>query len=254
MSESEQLRHAMRVTERPGVALDLVAVLRDGRRLRIRRRIAGAGAATLAAGLAVVVGVLVVGAGPDALPTVERPPSIAAAPTPPAVVSPTPPIEPSFPDSPPPTAERTTPPSPLGKVIDSGIRHGTDQRVFFLVPVSVPGQPRVTVGLAAGRRATDGTLTTDVLVNDVRGTDRSAGFHQIGYDEHGSAAPVPTFGYFVGPAKRITGTVDGEQVDARLTRWSVDQQVVVFWFDPAKLTPGDRLDGIIARDSRNRRL
>ncbi|WP_405433265.1 hypothetical protein [Micromonospora sp. NBC_00617] len=114
--------------------------------------------------------------------------------------------------------------------------------------------PKVTIGLAAGRRAPDGTLSTDILVNDVEGADRSPGFHQIGYDERSSDTPVPTFGYFVGPAERIIGTVDGRQVDARVARWSRDKQVVIFWFDPATLTPGERLDGIVARDRGGRRL
>lgn len=118
----------------------------------------------------------------------------------------------------------------------------------------MPGVPKVTIGLAAGRRAPDGTLSTDILVNDVEGADRSPGFHQIGYDERSSDTPVPTFGYFVGPAERIIGTVDGRQVDARVARWSRDKQVVIFWFDPATLTPGERLDGIVARDRGGRRL
>ncbi|PWR10615.1 hypothetical protein DKT68_08340 [Micromonospora acroterricola] len=253
MSELDRLRHAMRVTERPGGAIDLAAVMRDGRRLRTRRRVAGAGVATLAAGLAGVVVAVVVGALPNDPGTVERPPPVAVAPAPPTDGPATPP-DPSA-TMPPTTAARTEPPpSPLGEVIDSGVRHGADQRVYYLVRVSVPGEPRVSIGLAAGRRAPNGTLTTDILVNDVEGSDRSPGFHQIGYDEGGSAAPVPAFGYFVGPAHRITGTVDGRQVAARLARWSADKQVVIFWFDPADLAPGDRLDGITARDGSNRRL
>ncbi|MCO1594369.1 hypothetical protein M8C17_04245 [Micromonospora sp. RHAY321] len=256
MSELDRLRHAMRVTERGGAPLDLDAVMREGRRLRTRRRVAGAGAAVLTAGLAAVV--VVAAVGPGGPSTVERPPPVAAVPTSPVPTAPTPPAggTPTTLGTPrptlPPEAERTA--SPLGQVIDSGIRHGVDQRVYYMVRVSVPGEPRVTIGLAAGRRAPDGTLTTDVLVNDVDGADRSPGFHQVGYDEGGSAAPVPAFGYFVGPAQRITGTVDGRQVTARLARWSDDKQVVIFWFDPADLTPGDRLDGIIARDGDGRRL
>lgn len=252
MSELDRLRHAMRATERPDAMLDLVTVMREGRRLRTRRRVAGAGAATLAAGLAAVVVVVAVGARPGDPPTTERPPPVAVAP-PPAGVSPMAPN--SLGPTPPPTmAPDVPPPKPLGQVIDSGVRHGTDQRVYYVVKVSVPGQPKVSIGLAAGRRAPDGTLTTDILVNDVEGTDRGPGFHEIGYDERESAAPVPTFGYFVGPAQRIIGTVNGRQVDARLTRWSADKEVVIFWFDPAELTPGERLDGIIARDGNGRRL
>ncbi|WP_330441036.1 hypothetical protein OHB44_14960 [Micromonospora sp. NBC_00821] len=252
MSELDRLRHAMRATERSDAVLDLDSVMREGRRLRTRRRVAGAGAATLATGLAaavVVVAVGVSGSG-DPAPT-EHPPPVAVAP-PPVGVSPW--AEKSLGSTPPPTVGRDEPPpKPLGQIVDSGVRHGAERRVYYVVAVSVPGEPKVSIGLAAGRQAPDGSLSTDILVNDVYGSDRSAGFHQIGYDE-GFAAPVPTFGYFVGPAKRIVGTVDGRQVDARVAPWSGDKQVLIFWFDPARLTPGERLDGIIARDASGRRL
>ncbi|WCN84177.1 hypothetical protein [Micromonospora sp. LH3U1] len=250
MSELDRLRHAMRATERPDATLDLATVMREGRRLRTRRRVAGAGAATLAVGLAAVV--VAVGVRPGDPSTDERPPPVAVAP-PTAGASPTAPKS-LRPTSPPGTTHDVTPPKPQGQVIDSGVRHGTDQRVYYIVGVSVPGQPTVTIGLAAGRRAPDGTLTTDILVNAVEGADRGPGFHEIGYDQRSSAAPVPTFGYFVGPAQRIIGTVDGRKVDAQLARWSVDKKVVIFWFDPAELTPGERLDGIVANNGSGRRL
>lgn len=253
MSEWERLRHAMRATERPDAVLDLTAVLREGRRLRTRRRVAGAGAATLAAGLATVIVVVALGAsGPGNPAPTERPPPVAVVP-PPAGVSPM--AEEMLDFTPPPTtAHDEPPPKPLGQLIDSGVRHGADRRVYYVVGVSVPGEPGVSIGLAAGRQAPDGSLTTDILVNTVEGSDHSAGFHEIGYDESSSATPVPTFGYFVGPAKRIIGTVGGRQIDARVVRWSIDKQVVIFWFDPAQLKPGQRLDGIIARDGSGRRL
>ncbi|MGC4812941.1 hypothetical protein ACLQ29_20655 [Micromonospora sp. DT228] len=251
MSEWDLLRDAMRATERPGTVLDLDLVLREGRRLRTRRRVAGAGAATLAAGLAAVVAVGVV-TRPGDPPGPERPPPVAVAP-PSAAVSPT--VPDSVESTSPPTMARDVPPpKPLGQIIDSGVRHGSDRRVYYVIGLSVPSAPKVTIGLAAGRQAPNGALTTDILVNDVEGSDRSLGFHEIGYDESSSTASAPTFGYFVGPAHRIVGTVDGRQVDAELARWTLDKQVVIFWFDPAHLTPGDRLDGIIARDASGRRL
>jgi hypothetical protein len=253
MSELERLRQAMRATERPDAVLDLDAVLREGRRLRTRRRVAGAGAATLAAGLAGVVVAVAVGAPrPGGPAPAERPPPVAVAP--PSVGVPSTAAKSLEPTPPPTVARDDPPPKPLGQLVDSGVRYGDDRRVFYVVPVSVPGVPKVSIGLAAGRQAPDGSLTTDILVNDVDGSDRSAGFHEIGYDQRSAAAPVPTFGYFVGPAKRIIGTVNGRQIDARLTPWSGDKQVMIFWFDPAKLTPGERLDGIIARDSGGGRL
>ncbi|MET8357277.1 hypothetical protein [Micromonospora sp. NPDC005171] len=254
MSELDRLRDAMRATERPDAVLDLATVMREGRRLRTRRRIAGAGAATLATGLAAVAVVVAVSAfGPGGPAPTGHPPPVAVAP-PSVGVSPT--AEQSLGLTPPPTMGRDEPPpKPLGQFVDSGVRHGIDRRIYYFVRVSVPGAPKVSIGLAAGRQAPDGSVTTDILVNDVEGSDRSAGFHQIGYDEESvAAASVPTFGYFVGPAKRIVGTVDGRQVDARVARWSADPQVVIFWFDPAQLTPGERLDGIIALDGSGHRL
>ncbi|MEU0548552.1 hypothetical protein [Micromonospora sp. NPDC005979] len=249
MSELDRLRDAMRATERPDAMIDLARVMRDGRRLRTRRRVTGAAAATLAAGLVAVTAVTVDPSGSrDSAPTEPASPvAVASSPTGVAATSDEP--------TPPPTKARGVPdPKPLGQVIDSGMGHGTDRRVYFFVAVTVPAAPRVSIGLAAGRRAADGTVRTDILVNDVEGSDRSPGFHQIGYDESESVFPVPTFGYFVGPATRIIGSVDGRQVDATVARWSLDKQVVIFWFDPTTLAPGQRLDGIVARDGAGRRL
>ncbi|MEU7926920.1 hypothetical protein [Micromonospora sp. NPDC049107] len=249
MSELERLREAMRATERPDAVLDLARVMRDGRRLRTRRRVTGAAAATLAAGLVAVTAVTVDPSGSrDSAPAEPASPAAVASPS--VGVAPT-----SDGPTPPPTQARGVPnPKPLGQVIDAGIRHGVDLRVYYIVGVTIPGVPKVTIGLAAGRRAPDGTVRTDILVNDVEGSDRSPGFHQIGYDERESAVLVPTFGYFVGPATRIIGTADGRQVDAKVARWSLDKQVAIFWFDPATLAPGERLDGIVARDGAGRRL
>ncbi|MEV4535927.1 hypothetical protein AB0J82_19095 [Asanoa sp. NPDC049518] len=233
MSELQQLRDAMRATEQPS-ALDLAAIMRDGRRLRRRRRIARSGGATLASTLVAAVVVVVAGGEgpPPPEPGLRRP----------AAVAPTA------------TSESRV---PVGEVVDTGVYYGDDQRVYYFVPVEVPGVPNVTIGLVAGRRLPGGALTADYLVNDVSGDDRSAGFHEIGRDQSGAVGTsptVPTFGYFVGPAQSIVGTVDGQHRKARLARWSEDSRVVIFWFDPTDLTPGVPLDGIVARDNRNREL
>ncbi|WP_422739876.1 hypothetical protein ACN263_12015 [Micromonospora sp. WMMD729] len=252
MSELDRLRDAMRATERPDAVIDLARVMREGRRLRTRRRVTGAAAATLAAGLVAVTAVTVDPSG-SRDPAPAEPASPVTVASTPAGVTPT--AATSDEPTPPPSKARGVPdPKPMGQVIDSGIGYGADRRVYYVVAVTVPEAPKVTIGLAAGRRAGDGTVRTDILVNDVDGADRSPGFHQIGYDESESANPVPTFGYFVGSAARITGTVDGRQVDATLARWSLDKQVVIFWFDPDTLAPGKRLDGIVAHDRAGRRL
>ncbi|WP_422734576.1 hypothetical protein ACN26Y_08805 [Micromonospora sp. WMMD558] len=242
MNEVEQLRQAMRATERaPRGALDLGTIMREGRRIRRRRQLAGAGGAALS--VAVVLGVAVGVLG-------DRPPQPEPQPAPVATA-------PAHPTAAPGPTEGTQEPRPVGDVVDSGIRYGGEERVFYFVRVDLPRQPRVTIGLVAGRRTADGTLTSDFLANDVEGSDRRPGFHAIGYDQAGpvpTKPQVPTFGYFVGPAQRIVGTVDGRQITARQARWSEDPQVVIFWFEPRKLAPGTPLDGIVARDVRGRKL
>ncbi|MGW4152733.1 hypothetical protein ACWEDF_06220 [Micromonospora chersina] len=242
MNEVDELRRAMRATERADrTGLDLAGIMREGRRVRRRRRVAGTGA--VAAVVAVLIGV----GGTVARTRPPEPPGPAATAASTATAGP----------SPTPTPGPTGPPvRPAGAVVGSGIRYGADERVFYLVPVDVPELPGVTIGLAAGRRSPTGELTTDYLVNDVEGSDRRPGFHQIGYDQQRvpTDAPVPTFGYFVGPAARIVGTVDGRHVEARLARWSEDPRLVIFWFDPGVLAPGTPLDGIVARDARGRKL
>ncbi|GAB3841966.1 hypothetical protein GCM10029963_14170 [Micromonospora andamanensis] len=240
----ERLRAAMRATE-PDLweSLDLDAVMRQGRSLRRRRRAAAGGAVVLSAAL-VVVGVTV--GVRFARPPGQLPPPAPAvsAPTTSAPVTSTP-------------IPGTESRKPIGEVVSSGIRYGTEERVFYFVPVDLPAVPDVTIGLVAGRRLADGTLIADYLVNDVAGSDRRPGFHEIGYESSPAAptyAPVPTFGYFVGPADGIIGTVDGRRVTARLARWSMDTDVVIFWFDPQTVKPGRRLDGISARDTQGRPL
>ncbi|WP_329013662.1 hypothetical protein OG271_04845 [Micromonospora rifamycinica] len=248
MNELEQLRRAMRATEGPyHDDLDLTAIMRDGRRLRRRRRFVGAGATALVTVLAAGgVGLGVRWARP---PAPDRPPARVA--TVPTGASPA-----TAPPGPAPT--RSEPHrGPLGKAVETGIRYGVDQRVYYVVAVDLPEVPGVRIGLMAGRRTPAGDLTDDIVVNDVRGSDRRPGFHEIGYDDATPSAgrpPVPTFGYFVGPASRIVGTVDGRQVDARLAQWSTDPELVIFWFDPVDLAPGVRLDGIVAQDRTGRPL
>ncbi|MEU0153168.1 hypothetical protein [Micromonospora fulviviridis] len=243
MNEVDELRRAMWATERADRnGLDLAGIMREGRRVRRRRRVAGTGAGALAvAAVTITIGVAgtVTRTGPPEPPVAEP---VATAPA----TAPTPTPAPAEPR-----------PRPVGAVVGSGIRYGADERVFYLVPVDVPELPGVTIGLVAGRRSPTGALTSDYLVNDVAGSDRRPGFHQIGYDQQRrppADAPVPTFGYFVGPAARIVGTVDGRHVEARLARWSEDPRLVIFWFNPGVLAPGTPLDGIVARDARGRKL
>lgn len=245
MNEIGRLQEAMRATEQTSPdRFDVDLIMRKGRRLRHRRWAVRSGvvALSVAAVVGLIVGLLP-GRGPFEQGTQPEPAASATAPTP----------EVQKPENAPTLAPRT----PIGEVVATGIRYGDDERVFHFVSISLPQAPDVTIGLAAARRAPDGSLTVDYLLNDFEGSDRGPGFHQIGYDPSGELLPavsVPTFGYFVGPATRIVGTIGDSQVTARLAPWSEDPAVVVFWFDPQSLTPGKRLDGIAAYGAQDQRL
>jgi len=244
LNEIGRLREAMRATEQTGPdRFDVDLIMRKGRRLRHRRWAVRGGVAVLS--VAAVVGLtvgLLPGRGPFDQGTQPEPAATATTHTPDVETSgdgPTPP-----------------PRQPIGEVVTTGIRYGDDERVFYFVPVDLPHAPNVAIGLVAARRAPDGGLTADFLLNDFEGSDRSPGFHQIGYEPSGELLPavsVPTFGYFVGPASKIVGTIGDSQITARLAPWSEDPAVVVFWFDPQSLTPGQRLDGIAAYDAQGQR-
>jgi hypothetical protein len=240
VTELDALKKAMRASDPHMVPnLDLAAIMADGRRLRVRRRLSygGAGAASVAAAAVAVLVLVNPAAGPPTRP--QQPASSGS-----ATVSATP--EPG----------ETTPP-PLGDLIHTGLRDSIGERVFFFAAVDIPGQPGVTIGIHAGRLSDTGVLTGDYTTNDVKGSDRSPGFHTIGSDPSGrppDASSIPTFGYFVGPARRIEGVVKGRTILAAVASWSEDKNVKLFFFDPTDLPPGQDLDGIRAYDSAGRKL
>jgi hypothetical protein len=254
MTELDELRRAMQATERPADLLDFAEIMVAGRRLRQRRRVLAGGAAALS--IVLLSGGIAFGAhrAYDRGPAEPAASAAAASVSPSARVTapaPSPPARSTHPtpDPNPPVAkeERTA----LGEVIGAGIRYGDAERVYYAIPLDLPGAPGVRFGLVAGLRYPNGDLTPDLEINDTRGQDRSPGFHSIGYDESitSTTPSTPAFGYFVGPAKRIIGKSGGVEIAATLRTWSEDSAVVIFWFDPKKLTPGVRLDGIVARDA-----
>jgi hypothetical protein len=137
--------------------------------------------------------------------------------------------------------------APLGEVVDTGLRAGDARYVLYAVPVDLKELPRTTFGVMLGRRLPDGTLTADVTSNEVEGPDRAPGFHAV---QGPTAEGMPTFGYYAGPAARITARAGGRTVTAQRAVWSDDPRVVLFWFPPA-----DRpLTGLTAYDRAGREL
>ncbi|MCA2215933.1 hypothetical protein [Jidongwangia harbinensis] len=207
MNDLEELRDALHTP--PGFtprALDLDAVMTAGGRLRRRRRLAtGAGAALAVAALLVGGGQMV---GGGAVP--DRPGDAPAAARP----------------------EVSTPGRPadmLGDPVPTGLPAGTGEYVLYGRTIDDDALPDTTFGMMLAVRGPAGDLTDRVIANEVVGPDTAPGFHAV----QGANGPgEPTFGYYVGPATRITAKYSGRTVTAKQARWSADARVIFFWFAP----------------------
>ncbi|MFI9449418.1 hypothetical protein [Amycolatopsis sp. NPDC052450] len=117
--------------------------------------------------------------------------------------------------------------TPWGDVIGTGVQGDGGELVFYGVKVDLEQLPRTTFGIMAGRRAADGKVTAGTVANEFSGSDKAPGFHAVS----GGINGYPSFGYYAGPAAKITAKVDGKGVTAHQAVWSVDPGIVVFWFD-----------------------
>jgi hypothetical protein len=231
VNDLDDLRDAMRTTpDFEPRSLDLAVVMAAGGRLRRRRRLA-TGAASGLAVLALLVG------GAQLLPARDGPRPVAPAAPAPASAS----------ASAPATDDASA--EVLGEVVRTGLRVGDAERVLWVTSTD-PGP----LGIMSGRRLADGSLRPDVLANETDDTGREAGFHA------GQAAMVVdgsntlAFGYYVGPATRITARASGRKIIAKQATWSEDPSIVLFWFTPNQVKPGMELSGLTAYDSRGGKL
>ena len=85
----------------------------------------------------------------------------------------------------------------------------------------------------AGARDAAGGLTDLVITNETTGSDKAPGFHGVSGGLNVNGHDVPAFGYYAGPAAKISATTGV----AHQARWSADPNVVVFWFDPGTADP-----------------
>jgi hypothetical protein len=132
------------------------------------------------------------------------------------------------PVSPPPTRVTAPEHEVLGDVIPSGF----GDLVFYGVKVQEPRLPQTTFGIMAGARDASG-LKDLVIANETAGSDKAPGFHAVTGGLNVDGHDVPSFGYYVGPAAKITGSTGL----AHQARWSADPKVVVFWFAPGTPDP-----------------
>jgi hypothetical protein len=235
MNDLDDFRAALRQPpEEPFAEPDLARIMADGTRLRRRRRVLTGTAGIAAAAAVVLVVVFAVQLRQPAPAPVAQPPS------PMSVV-------------PPPTTSEPPAEQPIGEVVGTGIRTRAGEVVLYARAVDLPQLPGIRFGLVAGFRS-GGSLQAALATNEFRGSDRSFGFHATDGGEVLGGQLIPVFGYFAGPAERITTTVHGKTVEAMLAKWTADPDVVIFWFDPAAVPDSAVLTPLIAYDADGKRL
>jgi hypothetical protein len=145
-------------------------------------------------------------------------------------------------------------PAPVGAVVPTGIRLPGGEVVLYAVAIGEKSLPGIHFGVMAGQRDAAGRLTARVESNEVTGSDRAAGFHAVQAATEVDGVRMPEFGYYAGPAAKITARAGGRQIQARQARWSQDPGVVLFWFDPADVSAGQDPTHLAAFDAAGHRL
>ncbi|OXM46213.1 hypothetical protein [Amycolatopsis alba] len=249
MTDLETLRSALR--EPPAEEFtepDLGAIMTKGRSIRRRRRLA-----TGAGGVAATVVTVLVIVGAVAL---RKPPPAQQQPLPPAASAPS--SSSSVAPTPAPRPTSTKAPStstPFGNIISLETRgDGDREMVLYASALDEPDLPNVAFGLRIAYRNGDGSYEDLMMSNEYKKSDRSFGFHAVDGGDVIRGAFVPVFGYFVGGAERITSTVRGKPVEAKVVRWSEDPSVALFWFDGSQVESAGVLTPLIAYDARGQRL
>ncbi|MBX6724202.1 MAG: hypothetical protein IRY92_13370, partial [Dactylosporangium sp.] len=206
MTDLDTLRSALHAPPRDVLGtLDIEQVMSAGRRLRRRRQLLAASTVATATTAVFAVAAMALNTAPaqeSGLPTASAEQAAAAAHN----------SDPSY--------------TPSGEVIPTGMRVDGKDLVFFVTHLPETG----TIGIVGALRDQFGTLTAKVITNEPRGVDdRSPGFHAA-WTGHREISHL-TYGYYVGPASKITAKFGGRTVEARQATWSEDPQVVIFWFD-----------------------
>jgi hypothetical protein len=238
----------------PPLAVDLDRVVARGRRRRAAHH-SGLAAAVLAVVAVVTVPMAVWTNGRPDVETAARPPVPATA-RPTAAAA---------------DCARIDAPA-WGDVIRTGDIRGGRERVYWFIRITKP--PLRAVGsrfsLVAGWRTPDARCLIGFGLSADPHTvalEYEPGFHSV-YTSTGTpdgpripAGDWSTVGWYVGPVAKVTATIGGKPVTARLARWSVGQwPVALFWFSadtggtPAHLPVGTRVTGVTAYDAAGRIL
>lgn len=144
--------------------------------------------------------------------------------------------------------------TPVGAVIASRIKQPCGELVFWFRTLAIAELPQTPFGVTAGCRDAAGRLRALVTTNETEGAADAPGFHAIQAATGVEGQDVPLFGYYAGPAAKITADFDGETVQARQAVWDRNPAIVVFWFDPQAGGAGSDPKNFAAFDRDGQRL
>jgi hypothetical protein len=239
MNDIDDLRAALRrPPAEPFAEPDLARIMADGGRIRRRRKLVNATGALAAAAAVVAIVVFAV--------QLRRPAPIARPALPAPTVSTTANV---------PSATLPPEPQPLGDVVLTGVQSpGGEEMVLYAIAIDQPVLKDIHFGLVAGYRDARGSVQALLETNETETSDRSFGFHATDGGEILRDRLVPVFGYFSGPAAKITTTVHGATKIAKQQQWTEDPTVVFFWFDPSDVPSSQSLTPLVAYDVSGNRL
>ncbi|WP_436497924.1 hypothetical protein [Actinokineospora sp. HUAS TT18] len=125
----------------------------------------------------------------------------------------------------------------LGEPVKTGVRGPGGELEFRFTKVDIAQLPEIHFGLLAGRTNAQGVFDGIYATNETVGSDKAPGFHgaSIAFE----TGRIPAFGYYAGPAAKITARIGGKTVQAHQADWSVDPSIKVWWFDYSTIEPTD---------------
>jgi hypothetical protein len=150
--------------------------------------------------------------------------------------------------APAPSAAPSAAPSGIPAIISTGIKTGGGEWVLYARPIDEQAIPKITFGIMLGFRVPGKEPVDAVMANETSGSDKAPGFHAVQGSMEIEQGVTPTFGYYAGPAAKITGRAGGKKVTASQAPLAEDDSIQVFWFDAAGLS------GLAAYDADGKKL
>jgi hypothetical protein len=229
MTDIETLRQALQAPAGPEFGrLPIGEIVARGRRLRRRRQALAAGGCACLAAVLAAAGIAAGHLGRSGQPGVQSP--LTAAPI------------------------LHQPRNAYGAVIRTGIRNSSGELVFYAVRVHVRQLPKTTFGITGGYLNAAGHVRADVTANEFSGSDVAPGFHAVEAPNTVNGQAIPEFGYYAGPAVKITGKVGGRTIRAGQAQWSMNPRIVIFWFVPRDDRGARDVTGLAAFKVHGKRL